>query len=591
MPTLAAVIVLIAIVLRADAFVGKYGQQPRPAWTHVIDGAARVGAALRPQSVKWTPVAVPYVGGDPINYLRFAREMTNFYQAHVREPVFLALAKLWLWIFSDADVGLSAASAFASTLVVLATILLGWTYGSAPVGLFAGLLMAIEIDAIRWSVGGWRDDTFALFVTLAAWQLVRLQQRPTDARAVAAGTIGAAASLTRITSITFLVPGLAWILVEAERSERKRVARAVALSGVVTLALVAPYLIACAQQYGDPLYAVNYHTRYYRAAEGLKKDESVSAASYVRTKLVTRPLTSIDTLAGGLFTYPMFNKWESYNAWIQGLGGCLFWLAAAGMVAALLVPDGRLLLVLLFSSLIPYALTWTVGGGREWRFTEHAYPIYLVLACDIVRRVVAAVRLFRSSPLSRGAWLRSFQWPAAGLAAASLVIAPIYFALPFFVARESLQSGEAAMIAAGPRDSLFFAGAWSRPSGRNGVELRAAEREHVSIRVPLPSAGPLLLTLRMDPAETKDPLRQPSVSVFLNRQPLGTVAFTRTPGRVGAYRFTIPAGTPRAFLNTIDLVATHTVAAVDAGANFASLDTTTPVAFRLWYARIEPLSQ
>jgi len=179
MPTLAAVIVLIAFVLRADAFVGKYGQQPRPAWTHVIDDAARVGAALRPQSVKWTPVAVPYVGGDPINYLRFAREMTNFYQAHVREPVFLALAKLWLWIFSDADVGLSAASAFASTLVVLATILLGWTYGSAPVGLFAGLLMAIEIDAIRWSVGGWRDDTFALFVTLSAWQLVRLQQRPT----------------------------------------------------------------------------------------------------------------------------------------------------------------------------------------------------------------------------------------------------------------------------------------------------------------------------------------------------------------------------------------------------------------------------
>ena len=91
-------------------------------------------------------------------------------------------------------------------------------------------------------------------------------------------------------------------------------ARAIALTGVVTLALVAPYLIACAQQYGDPLYAVNYHTRYYRAAEGLQKDESVSAASYVRTKLVTRPLTSIDTLAGGLFTYPMVNKWQSYNA-------------------------------------------------------------------------------------------------------------------------------------------------------------------------------------------------------------------------------------------------------------------------------------
>ena len=81
---------------------------------------------------------------------------------------------------------------------------------------------------------------------------------------------------------------------------------------------------------------MNYHTRYYRAAEGLQKDESVSAASYVRSKLVTHPLTSIDTLSGGLFTFPMSNKWHSYDAWMPGLGRCLLWLAAAGMVAALL---------------------------------------------------------------------------------------------------------------------------------------------------------------------------------------------------------------------------------------------------------------
>ncbi len=517
--------------------------------------------------------------------------MTNFYQAHVREPVFLALAKGWLWIFSDADVGLSAASAFASTLVVLATILLGSTFGSPAVGLVAGLLMAIEIEAIRWSVGGWRDDTFALFVTLTAWQLVRLQQRPTYDRALTAGVAGAAACLTRITSITFLVPGLVWILVEAARTERRQAARAVGLAAAVTAILVAPYLIACAREYGDPLYAVNYHTRYYRAAEGLQKDESVSAASYVRAKLVSHPLTSIDTLSGGLFTFPMSNKWYSYDAWIPGAGTCLLWLAAAGMVAALLLPDGRLLLVLLFSSLIPYALTWTVGGGREWRFTEHAYPIYLVLACDVVRRAVGAARLWMNSPLSRRAWLRSYQWPAIGLVAAAAVIVPLYMLLPFFTARESLQGGEVAMITAGARDTVFFDGGWSRPSGQNGVVLRVAEREHVSMHVPLPTAGSVLLTLRMDPAETTDPARQPAVTVFLNRQPLGSVSLTRTPGRVGAYRFSIPAGSPRGLMNTIDLVSTHTVAAADAGVNFASLDTTTPVAFRLWYARIEPVSQ
>ena len=170
------------------------------------------------------------------------------------------------------------------------------------------------------------------------------------------------------------------------------------------------------------------------------------------------------------------------------------------------------------------------------------------------------------------------------------MIAPIYVLLPFFVARESLQAGEVAMITAGARDTVFFDGGWSPPSGQNGVVLRVAEREHVSMRVPLPAAGSVLLTLRMDPAETADPMRQPAVKVFLNRQPVGSVALTRTPGRVGAYRFSIPAGSPRGLTNTVDLVSTHTVAASDAGVNFASLDTTTPVAFRLWYVRIEPVS-
>ena len=247
--------------------------------------------------------------------------------------------------------------------------------------------------------------------------------------------------------------------------------------------------------------------------------------------------------------------------------------------------------MLLFSSLIPYALTWTVGGGREWRFTEHVYPIYLVLACDVARRVVGAARLWMNSPLSRRAWLRSYRWPAIGLVAAAAVIVPLYMLLPFFTARESLQGGEVAMITAGARDTVFFDGGWSPPSGQNGVVLRVAEREHVSMHVPLPAAGSVLLTLRMDPAETTDRARQPAVTVFLNRQPLGSVSLTRTPGRVGAYRFSIPADSPRGLMNTIDLVSTHTVPAADAGINFASLDTATPVAFRLWYARIEPVSR
>jgi hypothetical protein len=42
------------------------------------------------------------------------------------------------------------------------------------------------------------------------------------------------------------------------------------------------------------------------------------------------------------------------------------------MLCALFSGTGRFMLLMLFTSLIPYAVTWSVGGGGEWRFTQHA---------------------------------------------------------------------------------------------------------------------------------------------------------------------------------------------------------------------------
>src|SRR4051812_3072818 len=106
----AALFLILAFtaLLRLDAFVGKYGTLDHPAWarvaTHTI---APVASHLRPSKIAFGHVSEPYVGGDPIAYLRFAREMTSFYQWHVREPVFLALARFSLWTLDNQDLGLS----------------------------------------------------------------------------------------------------------------------------------------------------------------------------------------------------------------------------------------------------------------------------------------------------------------------------------------------------------------------------------------------------------------------------------------------------------------------------------------------------
>jgi 4-amino-4-deoxy-L-arabinose transferase-like glycosyltransferase len=583
-----ALITTAGALLRVDALTARYGPLAQPAWAQALDQQVAPAARhLRPAHVSWPPETSPYVGGDPINYLRFAREMRHFYQGHVREPMFLGLTRIWLALTGDRDVAVSFASASAGTLAVPATFLVGATAVSPLVGLLAALALAIEFDAIGWSVDGWRDDTFMLFLALSAWTFLRLRQRPTVGGAVLAGVVAAGACLTRLTALSFVVPGLIWT-VAASAAARPIAARRAGLAAMVAALLVMPYLINTARVTGDPFFAINYHTRYYRHAEGLPPDESVGAVQYITAKLVNRPMATIDTAMEGLFVWPFVTKWHGFEPWRAGLGTLLRWCAAAGLVLALWSPDGRLLLVVLFASLMPVAFTWAVGGGGEWRFTQHVYPLYLVAA---FAAIVLSAR-GASAALHRGwrpvAWRRrGIEVAGAALLAASGLL--VYRALPVLVVREALAAAEPASLTAGGRDGGYFAGDWSEPRRQGSVTVRVAQAERVSLRVPLPRrTAAYRLTLRMDPAETADPGRQPRVAVFLNRRPLGQFHLRRDPQRMGTYRMQVPPELTGAPTNQLDLVASHTVPAAEAGPHYTWLPPEAPVAFRLWYVRLEP---
>jgi dolichyl-phosphate-mannose-protein mannosyltransferase len=583
----AVLVTLYAGLLRYEALVANYGWMGQPAWSVTLATyAVPVAHALRPASIVWGPNPKPYVNGDPINYLRYAREMRHFYQAHVREPVFLALTRACLWLTGGRDIGLSFASAIGGTLAVLATCLLGAAAASRLVGLAAGFALAIEMTAVVWSIDGWRDDTFMLFVTLTAWAFVRLHLAPSNARGAVAGVIAALASLTRLSALSFIVPGLVWFVATGPREDRRQRIRSAAVAASVATVLVAPYLINCWREHGDPFYAINYHTGYYRAAEGLPHDRAESALEYLTNKLTVRPVRTLDTALQGLVTFPIANKFHGFIDWSLYLGPALRWCAIAGMIAALWSSTGRLLLVILITALLPYAVTWSVGGGSEWRFTQHVYPIYLVFAFAAIAQAIrigqVVLRERRVARPSRPQMARAAAAVGAGVLA---VIGYMY--LPMLVMRESLAAGEAVDVHAGERDSCFFTGEWSTPIGGGNVIVRVAEDPLVSVRLPLPPAS-YWMTLRMDPAETQDELREPRVTVFLNRKALGEIDLTRDPQRIGSYRMLVPASAVKP-LSRLDLLATHTVRAADAGRHFSSLKPDTPVAFRLWYVRLDPI--
>ena len=62
----------------------------------------------------------------------------------------------------------------------------------------------------------------------------------------------------------------------------------------------------------------------------------------------------------------------------------------------------------------------------------------------------------------------------------------------------------------------------------------------------------------------------------------------RDPARMGSYRLQVPKDAVKP-LSSLEIMASRLVPAAEAGVPFVSLAPDTPVAFRLWYVRLEPV--
>ena len=208
--------------------------------------------------------------------------------------------------------------------------------------------------------------------------MLRMRAQPSFRNAVLTGGLCGLSCLTRITALAFVIPALAWLVIDCDCAARLARLKHVALAVVVMAVVVTPYLVSCAIAYGDPLIAINYHTAYYRFAENRPINQPMSAADYLRSKFAARPLATLDTGINGLLVQPFVTKWHGFGPWFEGLGAALRAVSVAGLAALPFFPAGRLLLVVLLGSLVPYMFTWNVGGGGAWRFTMHAYPFFFV---------------------------------------------------------------------------------------------------------------------------------------------------------------------------------------------------------------------
>ena len=210
--TLLVLVVCYAALLRLDALFKSYGPYDQPRWLAAMQPAVGAAASTLTPNWPWRRDPTPYVGGDPINYLKFARGMRNFYAAHVREPMFPAVTRIGLMFTGDEDVGVSVTSIAFGLLTLVATYALGALVASPMVGLAAAAMLGIDQTAVYLGDRRLARRAVRFLRRLMHVGMDTVRPPPTRANAVLAGALSGGACLTRITTIALIAPAVVWLL-------------------------------------------------------------------------------------------------------------------------------------------------------------------------------------------------------------------------------------------------------------------------------------------------------------------------------------------------------------------------------------------
>jgi 4-amino-4-deoxy-L-arabinose transferase-like glycosyltransferase len=582
----AAVLVLYAALLRFDALVTKYdfiAASPRvEAAQHRLKA---LGDRVRPAGLQWSFEGARH--GDPVSYLKIARAKQGFYGASAREPLPLATIQAFLYVTADQDIAVSCASALYSTLLVLAAYLLAARACSRGVGLAVASLLAVDAWLIHYGVDGWRDDAFAFFVAMTAHGLLRLRSAPSAGRASIAGVFAAAACLTRLTAISFVVPALALVAVDGPREVWRKRAACVGLALAVTLALIAPFLVNNWVAFGDPFYSLDFATEFYRGRGGLPVNRPVAWAGVFADRIAAHPLATVDSLLRGLTVYPFGNKWAGLVYLSPAVPAVLRASAIIGLMLLLTFADGRLLVGVLLTALIPFAVIWQTPGGSQWRLTEFAYPFYLIAACRTLHGIFRLSsrdtrhRLAETLRHERRRWTIGALTAAVGLAAA--VFLPRWW--QYVLVREAALTDGAFAVVAGPADRWFFGPGWYPPVLAGNVSGRYSHGPRATLFVPVFERRGTLLTFRMQACSAQtEPARE--VRVSIDGTWVSTLHVVWNPKGAESYEVVVPEALLHEGWNTIDLEADGSTVMPFGESRFLGLEAGQESAFFFWYVRV-----
>jgi hypothetical protein len=256
----------------------------------------------------------------------------------------------------------------------------------------------------------------------------------------------------------------------------------------------------------------------------------------------------------------------------------------AGLALFLWSSRGRFLLLLGFASLLPYAFTWRVTGGAEWRFTMHVYPFLLLAAVWAIHQCGSFVTLMSRGP---GVWSpfeqRTFLRRLAATIALAGTLGLLLTELPHRLIWRDLRESGTAHLRTGPGDTRYFTHGWYPPIARQNVTTRYARGTSGFMSLPMIAGRDHRLTLRLAPYHV-DSAPSQTVSLSLNGTAIGVLELEWNPTRMGSYEVNVPGELVRRGANVLRLDGSAIHIASRASDPFARDGQA--VGFRVWWVNV-----
>lgn len=325
---------------------------------------------------------------DAARYREIANEMKLFYDGQEREPLFILLSKLSLNLFGNSDSSLRILSYILSVLLIPAIYKTGKElWGKLP-GMTAAILIAGSSEWAWNGARGMRLELFTLSLFPMTWAVFTSNPPEKGKHAVWLGLSAATTTLVRLTSLWFCLAAGAYAI--SRRGWDKKLLLKFA---VLAAAPILPYLIYCGVQFGDPMYAVNRHIKFYRNYELVNQEGGITEEQMVRDPYGGPDISSFDFFFRQLSPTELFERsWrafadiftgEHFFKRVAGESHVLYWVMIASYFVIAASPYR---LMWIWTALLIGPIAWLYSGttGPEARIIMHtAALVYLFVGFSL----------------------------------------------------------------------------------------------------------------------------------------------------------------------------------------------------------------